>query len=83
MRPADLVDDNVLVIATTTTPFAIDAAVRDRFAQARLVAPPTSSDALADYWRFLAGEGPIDPDLDFARLGEASSGFTPAELSTI
>lgn len=74
------IEDNLLVIGATNMPFTIDPAATRRFPIQQFI-PQPGTEVMAEVWRkhleSLADSEAIDVD----RLGEASVGYTPAEIA--
>jgi transitional endoplasmic reticulum ATPase len=80
----DARNDGVLVLASTNVPWAVDSAFRrpGRFDRVIFVPPPERAARLAILQRLLAAR-PVAPGLDLARLAEATSGFSGADLTNL
>ncbi|MFB6126928.1 MAG: ATP-binding protein [Halolamina sp.] len=74
------VEDNLLVIGATNMPFSIDPAATRRFPIQQFIPQPDET-VMADVWRKSLGRIAERDDVDFERLGEASVGYTPAEVA--
>lgn len=75
------VEDNLLVIGATNMPFSIDPAATRRFPIQQFI-PQPDADVMAEVWRTSLGR--IGEDLGeeaLQELGEASVGYTPAEIA--
>ncbi|GAA0203482.1 ATP-binding protein [Halobaculum roseum] len=75
------VEDNLLVIGATNMPFSIDPAATRRFPIQQFI-PQPDADVMSEVWRTSLGR--IGEDLDeeaLEELGEASVGYTPAEIA--
>jgi len=79
----DKVEDNLLVIGATNMPFTIDPAASRRFPLQQFI-PQPGADVMSQVWskelaELEAANGGID--IDYGRLGSASVGYTPAEIT--
>jgi len=75
------VEDNLLVIGATNMPFSIDPAATRRFPIQQFI-PQPDAEVMAEVWRTSLGR--IGEELGegaIAELGEASIGYTPAEIA--
>ncbi|MFB6176731.1 MAG: ATP-binding protein [Halobaculum sp.] len=74
------IEENVLVIGATNLPFKIDSAASRRF-HTKLFCPHPSAAEMADKWRQSLEKVDLKADdIDYRRLGEATEGYTPAEI---
>ncbi|WP_128903754.1 ATP-binding protein [Halorubrum amylolyticum] len=74
------IEDNLLVIGATNMPFTIDPAATRRFPIQQFI-PQPKTEVMAQVWRkHLASMHGTD-GLDYDRLGELSTGYTPAEIA--
>ncbi|WP_280537382.1 ATP-binding protein [Halopenitus sp. POP-27] len=74
------VEDNLLVIGATNMPFTIDPAATRRFPIQQFIEQPDER-VMSEVWRTQLSSLPNTDDIDFDRLGEASVGYTPAEVA--
>jgi len=74
------VEDNLFVIGATNMPFTIDPAASRRFPIQQFIPQPTEA-VMAEVWEKQLSSLPNADDIDFERLGEASVGYTPAEVA--
>ncbi|QHS16530.1 ATP-binding protein [Halopenitus persicus] len=74
------VEDNLLVIGATNMPFTIDPAATRRFPIQQFIEQPDER-VMAEVWRKQLASLPNTDSIDFERLGEASVGYTPAEVA--
>ncbi|WP_096388994.1 ATP-binding protein [Halopenitus persicus] len=74
------VEDNLLVIGATNMPFTIDPAATRRFPIQQFIEQPDER-VMSEVWRKQLGSLPNTDSIDFERLGEASVGYTPAEVA--
>ena len=74
------VEDNLFVIGATNMPFAIDPAATRRFPIQQFIPQPDAT-VMAEVWRKSLGHIVERADVDVERLGEASVGYTPAEIA--
>ncbi|WP_435129050.1 ATP-binding protein [Halobaculum sp. D14] len=74
------VEDNLLVIGATNMPFSIDPAATRRFPIQQFI-PQPDEDVMAQVWEKSLGRIAENGDVDVERLGEASVGYTPAEIA--
>ncbi|MFC6784774.1 ATP-binding protein [Halobaculum halobium] len=75
------VEDNLLVIGATNMPFSIDPAATRRFPIQQFIPQPDAA-VMSEVWRTSLGR--ISEELGeeaIAELGEASVGYTPAEIA--
>lgn len=74
------IEDNLLVIGATNMPFTMDPAATRRFPIQQFI-PQPGPEVMSGVWRAnLQGLSTAD-ELDFETLGEASTGYTPAEIA--
>lgn len=73
------IEDNLLVTGATNMPFTIDPAATRRFPTQQFIPQPTET-VMAEVWRKHLSSLPNTDEIDFERLGAASSGYTPAEI---
>ncbi|WP_200531155.1 ATP-binding protein [Halorubrum sp. LN27] len=74
------IEDNLLVIGATNMPFTIDPAATRRFPIQQFI-PQPETEVMAQVWRkHLASMNGTD-GIDYDRLGELSTGYTPAEIA--
>jgi transitional endoplasmic reticulum ATPase len=80
----DEMEDNLFVIGATNMPFTIDPAASRRFPVQEFI-PQPDAEVMSEVWRTelaeLVAESDIDIDIDYDQLGEASEGYTPAEIA--
>lgn len=74
------VEDNLFVIGATNMPFSIDPAATRRFPIQQFI-PQPDAEVMAEVWAKHCNTFPNADEIDFERLGEASVGFTPAEIA--
>jgi transitional endoplasmic reticulum ATPase len=74
------VEDNLLVIGATNMPFTIDPAATRRFPVQQFIPQPDET-VMSEVWRKNLDSVSAATDIDFERLGEASVGYTPAEVA--
>jgi transitional endoplasmic reticulum ATPase len=74
------IEDNLLVIGATNMPFTMDPAATRRFPIQQFI-PQPGSEVMADVWRTNLNELATADEIDFDRLGHASTGYTPAEIA--
>ncbi|MCQ4332340.1 ATP-binding protein [Natronomonas sp. F2-12] len=74
------IEDNLLVIGATNMPFTIDPAATRRFPIQQFIPQPDER-VMAEVWEKNLGEIEGAENIDFERLGEASVGYTPAEIA--
>ncbi|WP_135827742.1 ATP-binding protein [Halorussus halobius] len=74
------VEDNLLVIGATNMPFTIDPAATRRFPIQQFI-PQPDAEVMAQVWEVNLKHLPNADEIDFHRLGEASVGYTPAEIA--
>jgi len=74
------IEDNLLVIGATNMPFTIDPAATRRFPIQQFIPQPDEA-VMSEVWRKNLGSVDSVERLDFERLGEASVGYTPAEIT--
>jgi transitional endoplasmic reticulum ATPase len=74
------VEDNLLVIGATNMPFTIDPAATRRFPIQQFIPQPDET-VMAEVWRKQLDSLSTADEIDYARLGEASVGYTPAEVA--
>jgi transitional endoplasmic reticulum ATPase len=74
------VEDNLLVIGATNMPFTIDPAATRRFPVQQFIPQPDET-VMAEVWKKHLDSVSAATDIDFERLGEASVGYTPAEVA--
>ncbi len=74
------IEENVLVIGATNLPFKIDSAASRRF-HTKLFCPHPDANQMARKWRnSLDGVDLKSDTIDYGKLGEATKGYTPAEV---
>jgi len=80
----DDMEDNLFVIGATNMPFTIDPAASRRFPVQQFIEQP-GAEVMAEVWRNelaeLESESSMDVTIDYEQLGEASVGYTPAEIT--
>ncbi|WP_238392125.1 ATP-binding protein [Halorussus amylolyticus] len=74
------IEDNLLVIGATNMPFTIDPAATRRFPIQQFIPQPDAK-VMSQVWEVNLRSLPNADDIDFERLGEASVGYTPAEIA--
>lgn len=78
------IEDNLLVIGATNMPFTIDPAASRRFPIQQFI-PQPGEDVMAQVWQTelssLEDASGSAVDIDYGELGEASVGYTPAEIA--
>ncbi len=74
------VEERLLVIGATNMPFSIDPAATRRFPIQQFI-PQPDAEVMAEVWSKSLGKIAEQDDVDCAELGEASAGFTPAEIA--
>lgn len=74
------VEDNLLVIGATNMPFSIDPAATRRFPIQQFI-PQPGADVMSEVWETSLGKIAERDDVDCRQLGEASVGYTPAEIA--
>ncbi len=74
------VEDNLLVIGATNMPFTIDPAATRRFPVQQFIPQPDET-VMAQVWEKHLDSVSAAGDIDYDRLGEASVGYTPAEVA--
>lgn len=74
------IEDNLLVIGATNMPFTIDPAATRRFPIQQFIPQPDES-VMAQVWRKKIDSIDSVDQIDFEQLGEASVGYTPAEIA--
>jgi transitional endoplasmic reticulum ATPase len=82
LREMSEVEENLFVIGATNVPQMIDAAAARRFPVKQFVGQP-NAEGMAEVWRKQLSNVPPDgrAGIDFDVLGEASEGYTPAEIA--
>ncbi len=74
------IEENLLVIGATNMPFTIDPAATRRFPIQQFI-PQPKTEVMAQVWRkHLSAMNGTD-GIDYDRLGELSTGYTPAEIT--
>ncbi|MFB6070064.1 MAG: ATP-binding protein [Halanaeroarchaeum sp.] len=73
------IEDNLLVIGATNMPFTIDPAATRRFPTQQFIPQPDEA-VMAEVWRKHLSSLANAEEIDYERLGEASAGYTPAEI---
>ena len=79
----DKIEDNLLVIGATNMPFSIDPAAARRFPLQQFI-PQPGPEVMGEVWEAELSDLQAANDaieLDYNRLGEASVGYTPAEIA--
>ncbi|MBX0325230.1 ATP-binding protein [Halomicroarcula sp. F13] len=79
----DKIEDNLLVIGATNMPFTIDPAASRRFPLQQFIPQPGQA-VMRQVWEKELSEleaANEAADIDYDRLGEASTGYTPAEIA--
>ena len=74
------VEDNLLVIGATNMPFSIDPAATRRFPIQQFI-PQPEAEVMTEVWETSLGKIAGRDDVDCRQLGEASVGYTPAEIA--
>lgn len=74
------IEDNLFVIGATNMPFTIDPAATRRFPIQQFIEQP-GEQVMSEVWRKQLSSLPNANQIDFDRLGEASVGYTPAEIA--
>lgn len=76
-------NDGTLVLGATNIPWVLDAAIRRRF-EKRIYIPLPEKNARTDIFKIHIGNTPNSlVEEDFRRLGEASEGFSGADVSIV
>ncbi len=75
---------NVVVIGATNTPDALDTAILrpGRFDKIILIRPPSAA-GRSDMFKKYLSEVPVDEDIDYAKLGKMTPGFTGADIANV
>ncbi len=74
------IEENVLVIGATNLPFKIDSAASRRF-HTKLFCPHPDANQMARKWRKSLNGVKLKSDtIDYSKLGNATKGYTPAEV---
>lgn len=80
----DEMEDNLFVIGATNMPFSIDPAASRRFPVQEFI-PQPDSEVMTEVWRTelssVEQESDLEIDINYTRLGGASEGYTPAEIT--
>lgn len=79
----DKIEDNLLVIGATNMPFSIDPAAARRFPLQQFI-PQPGPEVMGEVWEAELSDLQAANDaveLDYDRLGQASVGYTPAEIA--
>lgn len=74
------IEDNLLVIGATNMPFTIDPAATRRFPIQQFI-PQPGAEVMKEVWEANLRSLPNADEINFERLGEASVGYTPAEIA--
>lgn len=74
------IEDNLLVIGATNMPFTIDPAATRRFPIQQFI-PQPETEVMAQVWRKHLTSMNGTEGIDYDRLGELSTGYTPAEIT--
>ena len=74
------IEDNLLVIGATNMPFTIDPAATRRFPIQQFI-PQPETEVMARVWRKHLTSMNGTEGIDYDRLGELSTGYTPAEIT--
>lgn len=74
------IEDNLLVIGATNMPFTIDPAATRRFPIQQFI-PQPETEVMAQVWRKHLASMHGTNAIDYDRLGELSTGYTPAEIA--
>ena len=74
------IEDNLLVIGATNMPFTIDPAATRRFPIQQFI-PQPDEDVMSEVWQKSLESIEGADRIDYERLGEASVGYTPAEIT--
>ena len=74
------IEDNLLVIGATNMPFTIDPAATRRFPIQQFI-PQPKTDVMAEVWRKHLTSMNGTAGIEYDRLGEISTGYTPAEIT--
>ena len=80
----DEMEDNLFVIGATNMPFTIDPAASRRFPVQEFI-PQPDTEVMAEVWKAelseFEKESEFDINIDYEQLGNASEGYTPAEIT--
>ena len=79
----DKMEDNLLIIGATNMPFTIDPAASRRFPLQQFIPQPGAA-VMSQVWESELSTletASDDIEIDYRRLGEASVGYTPAEIT--
>jgi transitional endoplasmic reticulum ATPase len=74
------IEDNLLVIGATNMPFTIDPAATRRFPIQQFI-PQPETEVMAQVWQKHLSSMHETDKIDYDRLGEVSTGYTPAEIA--
>ena len=74
------IEDNLLVIGATNMPFTIDPAATRRFPIQQFI-PQPETEVMAQVWQKHLASMNGTNEIDYDRLGELSTGYTPAEIA--
>lgn len=74
------VGQNLMVIGATNMPFKMDSAASRRF-HTKLFLDHPGAEAMTEVWRDSLSEVQAKGDIDYEKLGDLSSEFTPAEIN--
>ena len=74
------IEDNLLVIGATNMPFTIDPAATRRFPIQQFIPQPETA-VMAEVWRKHLSSMNGTDQIDYERLGDLSTGYTPAEIT--
>lgn len=78
-----LSDRNILLVAATNYPYDLDTAAVNRFTQTEFIGPPETASGMTELWKMETEDQTNTGQLDYDRLGEASVGYVPREISNI
>ncbi len=77
-------NDNILVLAATNEPWAIDPALRRPGRLKKLVfIPPPDLEARKAIFEIYMGKLPLEPDISANNLAEATQGFSGADIAAV
>ena len=74
------IEDNLFVIGATNMPFTIDPAATRRFPTQQFI-PQPDAEVMSEVWKKHLSEMNTETAVDYDRLGDASKGYTPAEIA--
>ncbi len=84
MDGVESMKENILFMAATNTPWAIDPALRraERFTK-QLFIPPPDAKQRAELFRLHTKKEPVDAEIDYEKLGEITDGYSAADIKAI